>query len=229
MSSHNTTKKHDEYDIDLAGQRFGRWLVISRAAYRRGRAFWLCRCDCGTVREVNARNMMIGESRSCGCAVYEEFKARQTKHGQARTRDYGRWASMIDRCHNPRNKYYASYGGRGITVCDRWRESFVNFIEDMGPRPSDRHSLDRTDNDGPYSPENCRWATKVQQSNNRRSNRMLTYNGQALTLTQWAKIVGISEGTIDSRIRRGYKHEQALTEQVDQAQRQRSLKRKKGE
>jgi len=134
-------------------------------------------------------------------------------HGKRFTKVYRSWLHMKDRCLNPRSNSFAYYGGRGITVCDRWRDSFEAFYADMGD-PLPGLSLDRIDNDGDYSPENCRWATLRQQANNTRANRTITFNGKTRTLIQWARITGIDRGIIADRRNRGWPIERALTEPV---------------
>lgn len=153
--------------IDLTGQRFGRWTVLSRAEdYRRGIPQWSCRCDCGKAGVVRANILKAGESKSCGC-LNREMK-RNYSHGLSQTRTYEAWKHMIQRCTNPHAKHFSYYGGRGITVCERWLSSFENFLADMGERPPGL-TLDRyPDNDGNYEPDNCRWATWTQQAANRR-------------------------------------------------------------
>jgi len=164
--------------IDLTGRRFGRLLVLSRAPDRRfrggGRARqWLCKCDCGAEHVTFARTLMSGESTSCGCRNAELCRDRSKTHGESWrpgiTPEYRAWLSAKDRCFNPRNKDFANYGGRGVTMCERWRHSFEAFLHDMGRRPAGL-TLDRKDPDGPYSPANCRWATwSTQRRNQRRS------------------------------------------------------------
>ena len=113
------------------------------------------------------------------------------RHGLSGTPEYKAWRAMKDRCFNPNTKYYSNWGGRGIAVCDRWKNSFQNFFLDMGSRPTAKHSLDRIDNDGNYSVENCRWATKAEQQNNQRSNRLITIDDVTLTIAQWTKKNGL--------------------------------------
>jgi hypothetical protein len=160
--------------MDLAGQTFGRLTVIERVAHI-PRPHWLCRCECGTERIVRADNLRRGLTRSCGCFHREQWIASVSTHGHLRNGEvhplYWTWASMHQRCRNPnhaRGTRWMHYGGRGITVCERWggRDGFAHFIADMGERP-DRHTLDRVDPDGNYEPGNCRWATYREQNLNR--------------------------------------------------------------
>lgn len=190
--------------LNLLGLRFGRLLVIADGHGTPRHSKWLCRCDCGIEREVFSDALTAGRTRSCGCLRREESIARFTKHGLSKSPEMYTHNMMRQRCHNPKNKAYPYYGGRGIYVCDRWRESFENFLEDMGPRPSPKHSLDRKDNDGPYSPENCRWATKREQMRNRSDNRWLTIAGETKCIGDWEKEAGLNQGIIGSRIRRGW-------------------------
>jgi hypothetical protein len=135
------------------------------------------------------------------------------RHGQHGTPLYGRWHGMRQRTSNPRHRYYSNYGGRGITVCDRWN-SFENFAADMGPTFSPELELDRIDNDGPYSPENCRWATRRQQQRNRRGNRILTLAGRSQSVADWADELGVKANTLHARLYKGWPVERVLTEGV---------------
>lgn len=159
--------------LDLTGQPFGRLTVTSRGPNgKHGEVRWHCRCTCGNETLVYAGNLRSGDTRSCGCLSRELLVTRSTTHGAARvgaeTPEYHAWHAMFQRCTNPHHASWEDYGGRGVTVCERW-QSFENFIADMGPRPSPKHSLDRTNNDGNYEPSNCRWATWNEQARNRRS------------------------------------------------------------
>ena len=152
--------------LDLTGKRFGRLFVLSYShTVKPGYAYWLCRCDCGTLRSVVACNLSRGITKSCGCLRASPLSHGHTSGGR-HTPTYRSWYAMIQRCTNPRNHKYRDYGGRGISVCKRWR-SFENFLADMGERPAGL-TLDRRDNDGSYEPGNCRWATSHEQARNKR-------------------------------------------------------------
>lgn len=195
--------------LDLIDQRFGRLTVVSRLEPRGKRTRWLCKCDCGTQCSADTQSLRNGQKSSCGCLRRKQLAQRNYKHGEAYSKEFQSWLGMIDRCSNPSHRAFARYGGRGISVCDRWKE-FKNFIDDMGRRPAGC-SLDRIDNDAGYSPQNCRWATASEQSKNRSSNRIIEYDGERLCLSEWSKRVGIDRETIRKRIESGWSVRKALT------------------
>lgn len=154
---------------NLAGTTIGKLFVHSLIGSVNGKKRWHCVCQCGATSSVATGNLMSGNTRSCGCDQIEAITVTKTVHGLGRKfrAEYRSWMHMRDRCRNPNNKDFDRYGGRGISICERWNE-FAKFIEDMGARPTNLHSLDRyPNNDGNYEPTNCRWATKVEQANNR--------------------------------------------------------------
>lgn len=208
---HNSTTQLHPRTIDITGQRFGRLLVVSFSYMKNRHAFWNCLCDCGNECQIRGGRLRNGDTKSCGCFQIEQSIKRNCTNGLSYHPLRKMYQSMITRCYNPNVKDYHNYGGRGITVCARWRDSFANFLEDMGERP-EGYTLDRIDNDGSYSPENCRWASLLQQGNNKRSNRFLLYNGKNLTMQQWSTLTGINKVTISRRIRSGWSIERTLTE-----------------
>ncbi len=200
-------KSYKQNAAHMKSKRFGKWLVLERAGITKfNRAIWLCRCDCGVTKEVVGRTLRNGESKSCGCN-------KNIKHGMSRNDNphplYKTWNAMIQRCTNLNVSNYKNYGGRGITVCDRWLD-VCNFIADMGSKPTRNHSLDRIDNNQGYSPENCKWATETEQTRNRRSNKMLTYKGKTQCLSDFAKEIGVKMSVLSARLKAGWSIERAL-------------------
>lgn len=187
--------------IDLTGKRFGRWVVLNRGGVNKhGRILWKCRCDCGSEREVSSGNLLRHLTKSCGCQR-RETAARQALHHLTRTPEWNTWVGIRNRCSNRKEPAYKYYGARGISVCDRWQESFTNFLADMGPKPGPKFSIDRVDNDGNYEPGNCRWATQLEQVNNTRHNTHLTFQSRTQNISQWAKELGFpSDNVIVGRI-----------------------------
>ena len=176
------------------GQRFGRLTTINPVIIKQ-RTHWNCACDCGKETTVHASNLAAGKVRSCGCLKAELDGTRNRTHGLSQTRTYKIWKGMIKRCHNPAASGYHKYGARGIAVCDRWRTSFEAFLSDMGECKPEL-SIDRVDNNGNYTPENCRWATTKDQAYNRRNT--VLFDGR--TLLEWSEISGISYGTLKRRL-----------------------------
>lgn len=191
--------------------KYGRWTVVSE-----GKLKHICRCDCGTVKEVNRYNLAAGKTTSCGChrneATGAAAKANLTVHGMKRSPEYKAWRSMRARCNVPGTASYETYGGRGIRVCEKWDQSFPAFYEDLGPRPSPAHSIDRIDVNGHYEPGNCRWATITEQNRNRRSNRVIEVFGERLLLVEAAEKYGLGKHTLKARLdRQGLSPEEAVT------------------
>jgi hypothetical protein len=196
---------------DREGQQYGRLTVLRRAENKvepsgAVRAQWLCRCDCGNEVVVTGHALGKGHTKSCGCLNRENAP----KHGMARTRVYRIWSAMRQRCSNPNHKHSGRYGGRGITVCDRWM-AFENFYADMGDCPPGM-TIERQDNDRGYEPANCRWATRREQANNRSDNVHITFDGQTHNLTEWGRITGLGKSTITQRFASGWPIKRILTE-----------------
>lgn len=198
--------------IDHTNKTFGRLTVLSFSHMDNfGHSVWFCQCSCGTIKTIIGDCLKRGTTLSCGCLALERQKAANVKHGKSHYREYDVWAAMVQRCTRLTHPSYADYGGRGITVCERWLSSIDTFLEDIGRRPSDRHSLNRIDNDGNYEPKNCEWTTRDVQSRNMRSNRYLTFQGMSLIMKDWATHLGMNYGTLRARFRYGWSVERALS------------------
>lgn len=194
------------------GQRFGRLVCLEpRGQDSRGCFLWAFKCDCGTIKVIRGNHVYHGKIVSCSCEAAARCSKNFKSHGLTETVEYHSWRSLKSRCYNPSNKKYPSYGGRGITVCHRWMDSFENFIADMGNKPTPRHTIDRINNDLGYSPENCRWATPKEQSLNTRRNVFFEFNGKRLTVSEWSEETGISRSCINHRLERGWGIERTLT------------------
>jgi len=191
---------------DLTNQRFGKLVVISRVENAsNGKAKWLCRCDCGNNTTVCGVNLKNGHTKSCGCL--------SKKHGHARKeRLYNIWVGMRQRCRDKNADNWKHYGGRGISVCEEWNEYPVFRTWALSNGYDEAKSIDRIDVNGNYCPENCRWADSTQQNNNVRSNRLFTYNGETLTMAQWARKANMPYKLLKQRIRQGMELERALTQ-----------------
>lgn len=201
----------------IAGQTFNRWTVVSRVKTDlRPITQYLCRCSCEKKAEriLSGWLLKAGISKSCGCWLSERISLRNRTHGMYGTSEYRTWQSMLGRCHSKTHKSFWRYGGSGIFVCDRWRNSFENFYADMGPKPSPKHSIDRIDGTGSYTPENCRWATTGEQLRNRRVTRFIEFQGKKLTAKEWEPFSGVKPDTLLRRIKLGWTPERALTERI---------------
>ena len=202
---------------DLSSSRFGKLIVegFSHRGKNNNRyIYWLCQCDCGKGKIILGSNLKSGTTRSCGCLHREISSERcklflgpKIKHGhdrrKRRTPEYRTWSLMRNRCNNPRNPEYRRYGGRGIVVCEEWGD-FQIFLNDMGNRPSDQHSIDRINNDCGYSKNNCKWSLPIEQCNNRRSNYFITYENNKFSLAEWSRRTGLKSGTLRARLDRGW-------------------------
>lgn len=203
--------------IDLTNQEFGRLTVLYRYGSRpqpsgKGTdAVWWTKCICGTEGPVLGTLLRYGKTQSCGCLRREMVAAKNTTHGKADTRTYSIWCAMKTRCANPNNIAFENYGGRGISVCERWEQSYEAFEADMGIVP-DQHSIEREDNKKGYEPGNCVWATSTEQGQNKRNSRRYLYGGLNLTASEWYEQTGIPAKIIADRIRKnGWSVEQSLT------------------
>ena len=206
---------------NLAGKVFGKLTVISLSderSHNRGTT-WNCRCSCGNEVKIRSDSLVDRNTKSCGCLQKEaaaEICRNSAIHSASNTTEFYIRAGMIARCSNPNEPAYPQYGGRGIKICDRWRYSFVNFLADMGYRPSLNHSIDRIDNNGNYEPDNCRWATWEEQNNNKRSNILHNYRGLDYSLKQLSEEFYIKPTTIHQRITNGWLIEDAVEIPVGQ-------------
>lgn len=177
--------------INLKGRKFGMFTIIDFESRENLKTKWKCLCDCGNIFIVDGGNIHNGHTKSCGCLRKEVTSKRLSTHRRSRTSEYRIWGAMKDRCYNPNTKNYSDYGCRGIKICDRWKYSFENFIEDIGFKPTKNHSIDRINNDLDYSKENCKWSTKKKQNNNKRTNMYFTINGVTKSLSDWCVLNNI--------------------------------------
>lgn len=192
---------------------FGDYVVVGEGKWHPKSRMVLCRCKCGTVKDVAADKLRSGRSKCCNlCAAKSERRITNLSHGMSRTSEYDAWSSMIERCTKPGSHNYEGYGARGIHVCDRWLHSFQDFFSDMGLRPTSDHSIDRVDNDGNYSPENCRWATRAEQQANRRVTRKVVVDGKEIPVSILEKEAGLARGVLSARLDMGWSLDRALSE-----------------
>lgn len=218
---------------DKTGMRFGRLTVLSRAEnVKPGRVRWICKCDCGNQTIVYSNNLKENGTLSCGCYRREvrcAVNKRRSKHGLAKSRLYRIWFGIKRRCYSESGENYERYCARGIKVCDEWINSFESFRDwAMSHGYSDDLSIDRIDNDGDYTPDNCRWVNAKIQGNNRSTNRVLEYGGRKLNVTQWANEVGLNKKTLEGRLLRGWSVEKALTTPVKERRKSNGRKENTG-
>lgn len=193
---------------NLIGKKYGDLTVIGLSDKMSGRkSYWYCQCDCGNEVEVRSDRLTTGNTLSCGCLKKAQDRINLTKfhrHKESHTKLHNTWLGIKQRCLNPNNKSYINYGGRGITVCKEWSESYENFRDwSLNNGYADNLSIDRIDVNGNYEPSNCRWANAKQQANNRRSNLEITYNSETKTLMQWAEVFNLPYSAVTQRYKRG--------------------------
>jgi len=196
--------RHPHNFQDLTGQVFGRLTVMSfDHCSAASKSMWKCLCVCGRTVIVDTSRLRGRVTQSCGCLQRERARKYATRHGRSKTAEYRCWTSMIERCYQENRSDYCRYGGRGIVVCAKWRNSFSEFYDDMGPRPGPGYSIDRIDNDGNYEPSNCRWATLKQQARNKRTSLLVSFRGKTKTLAEWSEILNVPYGTLWNRVQSG--------------------------
>lgn len=202
---------------DISGMEFGKLKAIKCVGSDKHRhSKWLCKCDCGKETIVLSDALVRGRQISCGCYGKKVIGNRSRTHGKSQTKLYSVWMGIKRRCLETSHSQYKHYGGRGITICDEWRDDFESFYEwSMRNGYEDCLTIDRIDTNGNYEPSNCRWATIMEQNNNTRRNHIITFNGESHTIAEWSRITGISAKCIGRRINRdGWSVEQALTKKV---------------
>lgn len=199
---------------NLIGQTFDQLTVAEFDGRDKiGNIRWKCLCTCGTYVVRTASQLRSPKYRkSCGCVAKILASKASTRHGMWNSPEYIAWAQMIQRCHNSRSNSFSNYGARGISVCDKWRESFIDFLADVGIRPTKNHSIDRyPDNDGNYEPGNVRWATRRQQQRNTRYSKRVIYNGKPSCITDLAERAGVNRSLVYSRLKQGWTIDRALS------------------
>jgi hypothetical protein len=200
--------------LDATGQTFGRLLVVCEKPGVRKHRMVECVCSCGKTTVARLSHMRAGRTKSCGCLSVEMAALRNRTHGACTTTEYKSWEKMKARCRDPRNNEYHRYGARGIAVCDRWLGplGFSNFLADMGKKPTHEHSIDRIDNTRGYCPNNCRWADRLTQANNKRNNRRIIFNGMDRTVSEWERALGFPRGVVLMRLYKGMTNDRALSQ-----------------
>lgn len=196
--------------INLTGKKFNDLVVIGFHGVVNGRTLWLCECKCGNRIPVEAYNLKNSHTTSCGCHKQEQLKER-TDTQWCRTPEYKVWSGMKRRCNNPNSKSYKDYGSRGIKLCAKWDDppyGFLEFYKDMGKRPSEKHEIERINNEGNYESGNCKWVLRAENAKNKRNNINITYKGQTMILADWSKVSGIKRATLYFRYHKGLRGEE---------------------
>ncbi|MEK4302424.1 hypothetical protein MKY30_23990 [Oceanobacillus sp. FSL W8-0428] len=203
--------------LDLTGDKYGR-LTAMKLSYRdkRSNSFWICKCDCGNETVVRIGDLRSGNTTSCGCFREEQSNKalveRSTTHGHTKTRLYTIWHGMKLRCYTKSNASYKYYGGRGISVCDEWKDDFASFRTwSLSNGYKEGLTIDRVDANGNYEPSNCRWINYKGQARNKRNNKIITYRGESKTISEWSEITNIKQSTISERVRLGWDEAEAIT------------------
>jgi hypothetical protein len=208
MSS-NTIRK------DLTGKRFGKLEVLYLHSHGgNGKSVkWTCKCDCGNVVNIASVNLLRGHTQSCGCFHKERLKASRVKHHMSNTRLYNIWQHMNSRCYKATNKAYSNYGGRGIKVCEEWKDS-ANFMEwALNNGYQNNLTIERIDVNGNYEPGNCKWITKKEQGYNKRTSIKITFQGETKCLAEWCRIFGVNYGTAKDRYKSGLPLEKVFSKE----------------
>lgn len=190
--------------IDMTGMKFGDLTALNPEGVSGARnIIWRLVCVCGEERVADGYSVRTGKVKSCKSCSRERLGIATIKHGKTNTPEFCIWTDLHSRCYNSKVKSYANYGGRGIKMCATWKDSFEVFLKDMGERPSEKHSIDRINNDGDYAPGNCRWATAKEQANNKRNNIVIEIHGEKKSAKEWAIESGLSYATILQRYHQG--------------------------
>lgn len=202
--------------IDITGKKYGKLTVqyMSDRKWKSGIRLWYCVCDCGGHTYTSSYNLRSGHTTSCGCEGQRKRNIGITKHGKCGTKEYVVYHGMLKRCHNFNAKNFMYYGGRGIFVCRRWRKSFENFYKDMGEQPSDKHTIERIENDGPYAPWNCKWLLNIKQVSNKRNNVWVVFHGEKILLNCLAQKYNINQRTLKARLDKEMDVDQAVSAPV---------------
>ena len=201
---------------DLTGKTFNRLTVIKRAEIEKKEVYYLCKCICGNEKIIRGKDLKYNKIKSCGCLNKEKTTERNTKHSLRHTRIYRIWLLMKNRCLNSKYHLFKNYGGRGITVCNEWKNDFVKFYDwSMNNGYNDTLTIDRIDVNGNYEPSNCRWATKLQQQRNTTRLRKITYKNETHCISEWAEILGLEYNTLYHRFRRNNYSEDVLKRVIE--------------